>query len=188
MEQKEFSWHAKLKLHNFASNNSNMQKVQVFYNLYSRFSLFFFFFNENISYMALLTFVSSWYTEIFFRIVRKRKVSTGSLSSFLRVLVVCVKVLPAGRPQGLPRVGLADSSQPLQTHHGTSLSPSAKLVDAKRYLRRGRTIALLEGWGRGTGEVRNCRGDTKVREVEEGEEEEEEGRRKGGREESMLFA
>lgn len=28
--------------------------------------------------------------------------------------------------------------------------------------------------------MRNCRGDTKVREVEEGEEEEEEGRRKGG--------
>lgn len=36
--------------------------------------------------------------------------------------------------------------------------------------------------------MRNCRGDTKVREVGEGEEEEEEGRRKGGREESMLFA
>lgn len=43
MEQKEFPWHAKLKLHNFASNNSNMQKVQVFYILYSRFSLPFFF-------------------------------------------------------------------------------------------------------------------------------------------------
>lgn len=45
--------------------------------------------------------------------------------------------------------------------HITKPICQAGRASAKRYLGKGRTIALLERWGGGPGEVRNCRRDTK---------------------------